>query len=535
MRINGALRSFRNLKRFASTQQKEKHHKDKQNKKSSTSLNQPTKCTASSSRSNSVNVTLESAYTDSYSLRRQSTTSILSSVLKPSSSSSISSVSKKYHQQPKKSQVAYIQTSTGLVQQLSGGSSGGSNAQLQLVCQSSTTASLATYKLTNALASSMRTSTALVSSDKAEANLLEIVSQPSSLNQSSTIAATAFHSTDSTVNMDNLDKRSIDNRNLENKNNQQSDFQQQATTVNISDQSEPANTSFTLSLASSTKNTSTANNNNNFSANQQQQIKSSNSNNVSTTNTHLNHQTSTDTANDFKNDKQNESNKSDSIDNQHLKTINKEISNKESTTINLTSTTATSNKVGYSSSTSHSKYPQPTTTPANSPPLNQQPILLNYVSGVPHQNLPMRNVPLSAHHNSQTMNTETILHAAAAAATGHAAASQLSSQLNTVPLHNQRSLASNSNDSDCSGKLLAGQGKRSKNSLENFHLPNEGYRLGKRKLLFEKRKRISDYCLVCALFGIFMMIAENELTSAMIFNKVSKKSFCCLSYLLFFY
>ena len=83
------------------------------------------------------------------------------------------------------------------------------------------------------------------------------------------------------------------------------------------------------------------------------------------------------------------------------------------------------------------------------------------------------------------------------------------------------------------GRQLTGQGKRSKNSLETFHLPNEGYRLGKRKLLFEKRKRISDYALVCALFGIFMMIAENELTSAMIFNKVS--SFFFFFFGFFFY
>lgn len=117
------------------------------------------------------------------------------------------------------------------------------------------------------------------------------------------------------------------------------------------------------------------------------------------------------------------------------------------------------------------------------------------------------------------MNTETILHTASARVTADAAASALS-QLN-APLLNQRSLASGSNDSDYSGRPLAGQGKRSKNSLDTFHLPNEGYRLGKRKMLFEKRKKVSDYALIMALFGIFMMIAENELTSASIFSKVS--------------
>lgn len=40
-------------------------------------------------------------------------------------------------------------------------------------------------------------------------------------------------------------------------------------------------------------------------------------------------------------------------------------------------------------------------------------------------------------------------------------------------------------------------------------------------MLFEKRKKVSDYALIMALFGIFMMIIENELTSASIFSKVS--------------
>jgi len=47
-----------------------------------------------------------------------------------------------------------------------------------------------------------------------------------------------------------------------------------------------------------------------------------------------------------------------------------------------------------------------------------------------------------------------------------------------------------------------------------------GQRLGRRKALFEKRKRISDYALVMALFGILMMVLENELSAAGIYNKV---------------
>ncbi|XP_023215377.1 small conductance calcium-activated potassium channel protein 1-like [Centruroides sculpturatus] len=47
-----------------------------------------------------------------------------------------------------------------------------------------------------------------------------------------------------------------------------------------------------------------------------------------------------------------------------------------------------------------------------------------------------------------------------------------------------------------------------------FQKPGVGYRLGKRKNLFEKRKRISDYALVLALLGIILMVIENELSAA---------------------
>ena len=48
-----------------------------------------------------------------------------------------------------------------------------------------------------------------------------------------------------------------------------------------------------------------------------------------------------------------------------------------------------------------------------------------------------------------------------------------------------------------------------------------GYRLGRRKALFEKRKRISDYALVMGMFGIIVMVIENELASAGVYTKVS--------------
>jgi hypothetical protein len=55
----------------------------------------------------------------------------------------------------------------------------------------------------------------------------------------------------------------------------------------------------------------------------------------------------------------------------------------------------------------------------------------------------------------------------------------------------------------------------------NYHRPNVGYRLGRRKALFEKRKRISDYALLFALIGILFMIVENELSAASYYSKSS--------------
>ena len=52
--------------------------------------------------------------------------------------------------------------------------------------------------------------------------------------------------------------------------------------------------------------------------------------------------------------------------------------------------------------------------------------------------------------------------------------------------------------------------------------PNVGYRLGRRKELYEKRKKISDYCLVFGMFGIVAMVLETELTMAEIYKKVSR-------------
>ncbi|KAH3782151.1 hypothetical protein DPMN_160062 [Dreissena polymorpha] len=59
--------------------------------------------------------------------------------------------------------------------------------------------------------------------------------------------------------------------------------------------------------------------------------------------------------------------------------------------------------------------------------------------------------------------------------------------------------------------------KMNKNSRQK---PEVGYRLGRRKQLYEKRKKVSDYCLVFGMFGIILMILEMEFTMAGIYTKV---------------
>lgn len=69
-------------------------------------------------------------------------------------------------------------------------------------------------------------------------------------------------------------------------------------------------------------------------------------------------------------------------------------------------------------------------------------------------------------------------------------------------------------------RTLGGGAYKGPSSGSLRHKPNVGYRLGRRKALFEKRKRISDYALVMGMFGIVVMVIENELSSAGVYRKV---------------
>ncbi|KAM3178892.1 hypothetical protein ACTXT7_001639 [Hymenolepis weldensis] len=59
----------------------------------------------------------------------------------------------------------------------------------------------------------------------------------------------------------------------------------------------------------------------------------------------------------------------------------------------------------------------------------------------------------------------------------------------------------------------------------NYTSHNVGYRLGRRKKMFQQRSLVSDYSLGFAILGILLMIVENELASANVITKVTIK-FC---------
>lgn len=101
---------------------------------------------------------------------------------------------------------------------------------------------------------------------------------------------------------------------------------------------------------------------------------------------------------------------------------------------------------------------------------------------------------------------------------------------NSQPLVHSRSLSERMGSSgggqfqcaaECEKELQQEEDEASKAAAANYHRPNVGYRLGRRKALFEKRKRISDYALTFALIGILFMIIENELSAALYYDKSS--------------
>ncbi|XP_075692641.1 small conductance calcium-activated potassium channel protein 2 isoform X1 [Rhinoderma darwinii] len=76
------------------------------------------------------------------------------------------------------------------------------------------------------------------------------------------------------------------------------------------------------------------------------------------------------------------------------------------------------------------------------------------------------------------------------------------------PEHNSNNLVPYSGSGQAEGgQNSSGGSKSSKKKNQNI-----GYKLGHRRALFEKRKRLSDYALIFGMFGIVVMVIETELS-----------------------
>lgn len=74
----------------------------------------------------------------------------------------------------------------------------------------------------------------------------------------------------------------------------------------------------------------------------------------------------------------------------------------------------------------------------------------------------------------------------------------------------------------------SGHGSSSGNKSSKKKNQNIGYKLGHRRALFEKRKRLSDYALIFGMFGIVVMVIETELSWGA-YDKVHSRTLLALS------
>ena len=75
----------------------------------------------------------------------------------------------------------------------------------------------------------------------------------------------------------------------------------------------------------------------------------------------------------------------------------------------------------------------------------------------------------------------------------------------------------------CGGGSGHGSSSGTKSSKKKNQ--NIGYKLGHRRALFEKRKRLSDYALIFGMFGIVVMVIETELSWGA-YDKVGARALC---------
>jgi len=61
-------------------------------------------------------------------------------------------------------------------------------------------------------------------------------------------------------------------------------------------------------------------------------------------------------------------------------------------------------------------------------------------------------------------------------------------------------------------------------SVKGLRSGSTGLKIILRKSLYDKRKRIADYSLIVAMFGVVVMVVETEMSMAHVYEKVSRRA-----------
>jgi hypothetical protein len=120
------------------------------------------------------------------------------------------------------------------------------------------------------------------------------------------------------------------------------------------------------------------------------------------------------------------------------------------------------------------------------------------------------------------------------ASTSAANSNDLSSIAVSVPTQQINSHHINNNPDDTSSRQTLVHSQSGETKPVERSSRKECYRLGRRKLLFEKRRKASDYALFFAMTGLLLMVLEQELTMAKVYDKVKNKTIQKLGILFFF-
>jgi len=106
--------------------------------------------------------------------------------------------------------------------------------------------------------------------------------------------------------------------------------------------------------------------------------------------------------------------------------------------------------------------------------------------------------------------------------TDFAAGPDCNDPIEALPLKQPEGVGNNNYDGN---GVRSNKGERPTFTLSNKKNTNIGYRLGYRRTLFERRKRLSDYALIFGMIGIVIMVIETELSSDAVYNKSHAPSF----------